>query len=239
MISLCITTWNRDDLVLKSFEKVLHDERISEIVIVDDCSDIGFYQSLQYKIERLKAESPDAFYKIKLYHNDKNLDCYRNKREAISKASNAWAIILDSDNVIDVDFLNALWTQKEWDRFTIYSPEFARPHFDFRQMSGQTITKQNVHEFVLIKPQFWWLINAMNYMVNTHEYLKVWDGSIDPVTSDTIYQNYNWLKAGNHIRVVPEMQYDHLVHSGSHYKKNNHRTGNLFEELIQKLTDMR
>lgn len=232
MISLCITTWNRVDMVIKAFERVLDDDRISEIVIVDDHSDSNSYDLLKSKLETLNDK------KIKLYRNDINLDCYRNKREAISRATNEWCIILDSDNVIDVSYIDSLFCHAPWYKHIIYSPEFARPHFDFREMTGNVISRECVHLFVDVKP-FHWLINAMNYFVNRSEYLSVWDGSIDPHTADTIFQNYNWISAGNSIFVVQGMQYDHLVHSGSHYKNNVRKTGTLFEDLMKKLKTIR
>jgi glycosyltransferase involved in cell wall biosynthesis len=232
MISLCLTVWNRTDMVINAIEDVMYDERISEIVIVDDHSALENFYSLQAKLEAVNLN------KIKLYRNDQNLDCYKNKREAILKAENKWVIILDSDNKIGTDYLDAIYRTPVWDKSVILQPEFARPLFDFRQMSGQVISKYNVANYTDIKP-FLWMINAMNYFVNRDEYLRVWDGSIDPHTSDTILQNYNWLKAGNSIYVVPNMRYDHLVHSGSHYKNNVHKTGNLFEVLMGKIREMK
>jgi hypothetical protein len=84
------------------------------------------------------------------------------------------------------------------------------------------------------------MLNAMNYFVHRDEYLRVWDGSIDPVTSDSLFQNYNWLKAGNEISVLPELEYEHRVHSGSHYQNNVRRTPRGFHEsIIQKLKELR
>lgn len=38
-LSLCITTWNRTSLVHEAISKIIDDERISEIVINNDCSE--------------------------------------------------------------------------------------------------------------------------------------------------------------------------------------------------------
>ena len=35
-LSFCVTTYNRFNLTIQSFEKILDDERVSEIVISDD-----------------------------------------------------------------------------------------------------------------------------------------------------------------------------------------------------------
>lgn len=231
-ISLCITTYNRGDLLLQSFEHVAKDDRINEIVIVDDASTVysDYVLSLQ---DRYKP-------KVKAFFNEKNLDCYRNKREAISKAQNEWVIILDSDNVITIDYINRIEDLfiAGLNRNTIYQPVFAKPHFNFTRYEFLHIDKTNVRNF-MHESMFQVMLNAMNYFVNRDEYLKVWDGSIDPVTSDSIFQNYNWLKAGNSIYVVPGLEYGHAVHNGSHYQNNFRRTPrNFHQDIINKLSTM-
>lgn len=42
-ITLALTHWNRFDMLCESFAQVIDDERIGEIVIVDDHSDDGSY----------------------------------------------------------------------------------------------------------------------------------------------------------------------------------------------------
>jgi len=242
MISLCITTYNRTDLLFDSFAQVLDDPRISEIVIVDDCSDEVVWKSINNRLDESK-EFLISRPKIKLYRNDKNLDCYRNKREAISKATNEWCILLDSDNVITPDYLHAI---DYMDKFLgglhasfAYQPSFAKPHFDFRAFEYNGYDRSNVAQYMDI-PNFETMLNAMNYFVSRDEYLRVWDGSIDPVTSDSLYQNYRWLEAGNSIYVVPGMHYEHRVHDGSHYKNNVKRTPRGFhDDIINRLKAMR
>lgn len=222
MISLCITTHNRDSLTVQSFSYVQNDNRISEIVIVDDCSDERIYNNLAKMVKGIP--------KVKLYRNEKNLDCYRNKREAVSKSSNEWVIILDSDNVIKREYLDSI--PENLSLKTVYQPSFARPHFNFTEYSGKVISRHNVARY-MHDDRFKTMLNAMNYLVNRDEYLKVWDGSIDPVTSDSIFQNYNWLNKGNSIYVVPGMEYEHLVHNGSHYQNNVRRTPSGFHQSIE------
>lgn len=226
MISLCITTFNRMDLLLDSFIMVVDDPRISEIVIVDDAStnhSSGYVLGLQGRYKQ----------KVKSFVNKKNLDCYRNKREAISKATNEWVIIFDSDNIITksyIDRIESLFTAGLNPK-TIYQPSFAKPHFNFTKYESFLIDKSNVSKY-MVDPMFGTMLNAMNYFVNRDEYLKVWDGAVDPVTSDSIYQNYNWLKAGNSIYVVPGLEYEHRVHNGSHYQNNVRRTPQGFHDKI-------
>lgn len=231
MISICIPTYNRTDLLFESYSKVIDDDRISEIVIVDDCSTDEVWVKM--------CDTIGNHPKIKLFRNEKNLDCYRNKREAVSKASNEWVILLDSDNQIDKEYLYAVVDHINKGFDCILQPSWAKPYFDFRQFEGLTFDHSNVKHYVN-NTTFTTMLNAMNYAVKRDDYLAVWDGSVDPVTSDSIWQNYCWLKSGREIYVVPGMHYTHLVHKGSHYQNNVKRTPKGFHEsIVNKLKAMR
>ena len=126
----------------------------------------------------------------------------------------------------------------EWEPDTAYMPSFAAPAFDYRSYEGIVLSKENIAHYI-DRPMIGTCLNCMNYFVNREEYLKVWDGSIDPHTADSIFQNYNWLKAGNRIRIVKGLTYNHRIHEGSHYKNNHQKTGNLYEEIMQKLRELK
>lgn len=229
MITLCLTTYNRTELLYESCRQILQDDRVSEIVIVDDCSTQDIYNTIFWQF--------NAIPKVKIYRNEKNLDCYRNKREAISKATNEWVIIGDSDNIFTKEYIDRIESMftSGLNPKTIYQPSFAKPHFNFTKYESFLISKENVGRY-MSDPTFETMLNAMNYFVHRDEYLKVWDGSVDPVTSDSIFQNYNWLKAGNNIYVVPGLHYEHRVHNGSHYQNNVRRTPRGFhEEVVSKI----
>ena len=222
-ISICIPTFQRVDMTLDSFKEVYDDERVSEIIIVDDASDISVFEELK--------SICDVLPKVKLYRNLTNQDCYRNKMVAIGYATNDWCILLDSDNKIGKDYIDRLFDYSYWDNDTIYAPTFAKPTFDYRAYGLTTIHRTNVADFI-DKPLFETALNTCNYFVNKNEYLKVWDGSIDPVTSDSIYFTYCWLNTGNRIYFVEGLEYEHKVWSGSHYDNNVNRTPAGFHESI-------
>lgn len=230
-ISLCLTTFNRFECTLESFVQVATDERISEIVIVDDCSDIEIYK----KLETAVSFCP----KVKLFRNTINLDCFFNKCRAIELASNDWVIIIDSDNVLTREYIDKIFSIPEWDENTIYTPDFASPHFDFREYSGVTVSKENISEWIDRK-HFETMLNACNYFVNKNEYLRVWDGTINPVTSDSIFVCLNWLKAGNKIEVVKGLQYFHRVWEQSHYREKVSITPKgLHQNILEQLRNLK
>lgn len=229
-IALCLTTYNRYELLLESFQQVLYDDRIAEIIISDDCSTDGSYERLKDFVKNKP--------KIKLYQNDFNLDCYFNKRKAIDHATCDWCIIGDSDNVFTKDYLDKIFAIPEWDEHTIYQPSFAKPHFDFRKYEGMTFTKKNIAEH-FDKPMVSTMLNAMNYLVNKYTFEQAWQGNVDPHTADSIFQNYNHLAAGGSIFVVPGLTYEHRVHDGSHYKNNVHLTGDFYEDVENKIRELK
>src|ERR1051325_1420638 len=99
-LSLCITTYNRLELLKESYAQVIDDPRISEIIIVDDCST---EPGIKEKVNSLAGG------KVKVFHQAQNRGMSRNKADAISYASNEWCIIFDSDNVIGPDYLDAFF----------------------------------------------------------------------------------------------------------------------------------
>ncbi len=250
MISLCVTNFNREILLFQALEQVLDDDRVSEIIISDDCSEYELYKRVvaHYK----------PFDKVKVSRNDTNVDCYRNKRKAVSLASNKAVIIWDSDNIMTKAYIDVLHkpcpngttplqyvmsqtSPKDWHGAlcTCFQPVFAKPHFDFRKYSNKEIRKQEVAQY-MDDSNFTTALNAMNYFLNGEEYLRVWDSSVDPVTSDSIFQNYNWLKAGNSIYFTPGLEYEHRISEDSHYKLNNKKTpAGFHNDIIRKLRSLR
>lgn len=205
MISLCITNYNRHEMLLESFAQVLDDDRISEIVIVDDCSDMAIYDKV--------LAATFNMWKVRLITNAENLGMSLNKKKAVELAKNDWCIILDSDNVIGPDYLDAMFTNPlPWDHTTIYCPSFAKPQFDFRKYAGWHILHG---EAVIDDGVGECLFNCCNYVVNRAEYLRVYEHNPEMKGTDTIWFNYLWLKASNSFYVVPGMEYMHRVHPGS------------------------
>lgn len=229
-LSICITTWQRFEFTIESFLQVVRNEKISEIIIVDDCSDIDIYEKLCLALSRIP--------KVKVLRNSTNVGCYENKRVAVSLSSNKRCLIWDSDNVVTNEFIDTLYSIPVWEDDVIYQPSWAQPLFDFRAYEGITFSKENIAEYI-DKPMVSTLLNAMNHMVNRDRYLEVWQPDINPHTADSILQNYNHLKSGGKIYVVPSLFYQHNVHDNSHYKLNVHLTGNLYSEIEQKIRELK
>ena len=234
-LSLCITNYNRTDKVIRAFEQVVNDDRISEIIIVDDCSSIPNFQEL--------VRLTDPFgQKVKIYRNEENLGMSLNKVESIKKASNDWCILFDSDNIIDSSYLDALQNYHHFPAIKtsenlIFCPDFAKPQFNYQCYSEKLFSSDNIKPF-LHESEMGCLLNTCNYVVNKHSYLEVFDFNPEIMGTDTLWFNYLWLKSGRYFYVVPGMQYQHEVHDGSEWLKHasyNIKKGEEIIELIENL----
>jgi glycosyltransferase involved in cell wall biosynthesis len=229
-IGIAIPTFERPEWTLRAFEQVLYDDRVKTITIVDDFSKPELYNELDGATMGMD--------KVRLYRNGQNVDCYRNKKNAIELSDQDWNILADSDNIFSPSYLDRIFEIEQWEPDTIYAPAFAAPHFDYRSFSELTLTKENVSQY-MNWPMCSTLLNTANYFVNRSEYLQVWKGDIDPITADSMYMAFCWLESGREIKVVQNLVYDHSVHPMSHYKQNAHRSGHLHMQIEQQLRNLR
>ncbi len=230
MISLCITTYNRYDMLLESFDKVLGDPRISEIVIVDDASKPEICNLLSETLS-----GPLYADRVKLHINKENLGMSRNKARAVDLATNEWCILFDSDNVIDSSYLDAL--PEYLVPSIIYAPAYARPQFDYRKYENVTFDAE-MAAGLLGDSRVEMMLNTCNYLVNREEYLNVYEHNPDMKGTDTIWFNYLWLKSGRSIHVTKGMEYMHRVHNGSGFLEDcdyNMKKAAEVKQLIQTL----
>lgn len=228
MISLCLTNYNRYDMLLEAIQGVISDERITEIVISDDCSDEIIYDKLKILAY--------AYPKIKLHRNYKRMGMSLNKATAVALASNEYCILLDSDNIIGKDYIDEVY-KKSWFADVIYCPELAKPTFIYTDYTQKILDKDSVKPF-LKDVMFGCLLNTCNYFFHRDTYLDVYEYDPDLMASDTIYFNYLWLRSGRKMVVVPNLSYFHRMHTGSGWQQdweaNNirfNKTLKLIEEL--------
>jgi len=235
MISLAITTGERTEMTVESFKRVLGNDYIDDIVIVDDCSNMDVFLVLEQMIKTLDNG------KVRLIRNSANLKPYRNKYLSVKYAKNDWVILLDSDNIIDndyVDIAEALVKQKD----TIYCPSLLLSNesrhvlLNYGEYSGVSIDKETVKRG-LGTWRFETIFNTSNYLLPRQEYLRIWETiEIDEELSkaDTCYFSYCWLLACNKMFIVPGMTYIHRVHPYSWYLNN----ANDYDVAIVKMMDM-
>lgn len=200
-LTLAITVYNRFQYLRESFEQVINHPRITEIILMDDCSTPDVFR----KVQDIAALSQ----KIKVYRQAKNRGMSRNKADAISYASNEWCILFDSDNVLPWEYVDAL--PIDLDPQLIYQPDFAKPNFNFRNIDRGISKVFNVGGLPVKDPMFWTMLNACNYVVNRDEYVRLYEENPEHKASDTVWFAYLWLKAGNGFYLTRGMEYEHRV----------------------------
>ena len=210
--TLAITTYNRFDLLLESFADVVNDNRIGEVLIVDDHSDPQYWN----QIKDLDKFNP----KIRVIRQAINRGMSVNKRDAVAYSKYDRVILFDSDNIIKPDYLDAIPNEAIPSGNVIYCPSWAQPDFDFRSFAGAYFDGKKSAKMIAESAAFNTMMNACNYVVPKHEYIRVWQENKDMKGSDTIWFNYLWLKAGNKFYVPSQMHYFHRVHKESGFLKD-------------------
>ena len=227
-ISIAIPTYERREMLLESFAQVLEDDRVETIRIIDDCSSRETFEFI--------CDSTAHMSKVLIMQQSGNVGMGHNKKDTLRICPTDYAILLDSDNIIDSSYIDAIYMMNIWDPKTIFAPVFAKPNFDFRDVSNRVINRKTLKRFKRYK-QLNCLLNTCNYFVNVKEYCRVWQPG-DKGAADSIRFMYNWFKAGNSLYVNPAMEYFHRVHDGSGFKQNmddNMKMAAYWEKEIWKL----
>jgi GT2 family glycosyltransferase len=214
-ISVAIPHFNSSKLAEANLEVIKDDKRIDQIVISDDCSSDIEYSRLKQVVSK--------YPKVQLYRNSENVGEFKNRINAATKCKNHWVILLDCDNTLSTEYIDALYRIPQWKHGVIYAPDFGNPKgVNYKKMSGDYINLASVKNYfnreeLMIKM----FLNTGNYFINRREYLKVAEpiqNKIEKYAYGDIFFNYHWLKNGGLMFVVPEMFYTHRFRQNSSYK---------------------
>lgn len=229
-LSICLTNYNRYDWTIRSIKQIINDDRISAVIISDDCSPDGSGKML--------ADYYSNNQKVKVIIQAENRNMSRNKMFALSYATTDFALLGDSDNIFTPQYLDALEVIGELDPNVIYQPCFGRDQFDWTKYQGILIDRHNI-AFYMEDALFRCSLNGCNYVVNPKHYCKryIYNPSID--AADTIHFLYNWLQQEGSYYIVPEMEYTHSVGEHSGFLKNVNK--NMFDAvyLENKIRELR
>jgi glycosyltransferase involved in cell wall biosynthesis len=241
-ISLCIPNYERSDILIESFIDVINDNRIQEIIIVDDNS--RNYEEI-YQSEVFRNS------KIKLIRNESNLGTFFNKLKAVESSSTDFLILLDSDNKIDKNYIDSIY-REDWDVNTILCPEILNHHenncwnesgvfISYENLIGKNINYDFCRESILnnVENKLMVLLNTGNYFVNKYSYINSFnnnefDRSVD--ITDVGFFNYLFLscRKKNSMRIVQGLEYTHRVHNGSFFINNSYLSANMQDLLKNK-----
>ena len=233
-ISVVITHFNRGASLHRSLHNVLSHPIISEIVIFDDFSDDSNYEKLASSLSSLKRSD------IRIVKAKSNLKALRAKRAAVEACSSPWVLLLDSDNTVFRNFLDALFQMPSRDDSTIYCAAFAFPYFNFRTVAGQDINFDGIREYAvdgtLNRVYFF---NDGNYLVPRARYLEVSHSIGNPCddAADTMLFNYFWVSTGGKMNFLPGTSYLHRIEASGRWMTNSTRSKIRVTEIVRRLKE--
>lgn len=249
MFSLCIPTMDRFDTFLcKNLESYLLYEKVTEIIITDenghDAKKISGNPKFQSAIEEGR---------LRVVTNNVRLGPLLNKHKVCGLAKQNWIILADSDNFIPEAYVTEAEkyiTYNKLKKYTVVSPCFAKPRFDYRALVGvyrketlKNIPKGQVGLFAT-------LMNTGNYILSKDlmtevsfekEPAIVSRSAADLCTSDVLFYNTLLFEQFPDLEfhVVADMHYDHALHKQSVYTMNASKytheatkSGNRFKRLL-------
>ena len=234
-ISVAITTYNNDEFFADALRNIVADNRVGEIIVSDDCSDLSRYQRIVETAAR-KSE------KIHIFRNEFNCGGFKNKYIALNKCSYDWAILLDCDNSLPRSYIDKIFTIPDWDNSMIYCPDFAKPAFNFFKYADLIIDKPTA--IVLGKDRkhiqsLKTLLNTGNYFLPVKTFTTVVRDYVDiPVQAAcTIGATYLWLINGLNLNIVYGLEYNHRIHRGSYFRKMNSESKVIVNKLFNALVN--
>ena len=221
---------------LQTIKNVHDDLRVGEIIVNDDGSD-------QKIIDTAKKEL-SIFSKVIFDDNLIRHGVFANKYMTVSLCSLQSVCLWDSDNIFDVDYLDALERAGDFleNENTIRCPVKALPRFDFSQWENHIIMKTTA-KIYMDKPAFRVHMNTGNYVIPREAYLRVLklffdSGEQSPNCCDVIWQNYHLLSAGLNMVFIPGMQYQHTDHPDSTYRQFHDKEPGLTEIWQGKIKEL-
>jgi hypothetical protein len=228
-VSVALTVYERSTLALEAVRRVAADPRVAEIVVSDDASAPAEY-------ERLRGCLTELGPKVRVHRNDRNRGAFWNKHRAVSLCEQEFAILVDSDNVLDRAYLDCLFAAAPWRRDCFYCPEYARPHFDLRLFGGVTLDLALVRRAMTRAPRerrLKLLLNAGNYLVPVGAYAETIGPYRDLAVqaADVMAANYLWMRGGGRLHVLRGLAYEHRVHGGSYFQATAADSGGVIDEI--------
>lgn len=249
MFSLCIPTIERfNDFLSKNLPLYLKNDLIEEIIITDENGN---------DIEKIKSIFPNND-KLVLIQNETHLGPFLNKLKACSFAKNEWIVLIDSDNYADSNYFmvaKEYITQNQINnKNTILSPSKASPNFNFSHLSGYIYKKgvfqqnRDLEHKILSSNNMYRnseiIMNLGNFVVNKY-LIDNLDLSLEienikqSSACDVIYFNTLLFEQFDlHFHVVPNLEYEHVVHDGSIYTQTNHHFRYFNEYIYQRYRNL-
>lgn len=246
-ITLAIPFYNTSQYFTDCIKYALEDNFINEIVVNDDCSSSHHFNNLVSIVESLNTN------KIKLFKNNKNLGAFRNKYQTVSRCSNDWIYMLDSDNYPFEESYQIIKSISGLDSNICYSPAHLYCKNDgvneYQNISDYNFGYDTIgideSKTMISSGRKWfdWFVNSGNYIFNKEKYLKCLEKPFNDLNTpflqaDTAVTFYYWLSNGGKFKVVEGLRHHHRLRMDSNWHRwglDSDRSVKFYEQMILEL----
>jgi len=230
-ISVVTPFYNTGFYARNTFKIPFEDDRIDEIIIVDDCSINGETEMLY---EVIKSNP-----KVRYFRNNENLGELKTRIRGAELARNDWVIFLDGDNCLTTEYLDKIYMIPQWRQNVIYHPSFGNErHINYTSLEGEYLGKDNISKFLNSHAYMMAMfLNTGNYFMNKSNYLNTAYKHMDIPKHQygDIVINGQWIEDGNYIFVVQGMNYVHTLRKNSAWKEHQGEMQGKVNEVINSL----
>lgn len=225
MISIITPTYNTGQYLTRYITSILEQDYTDwELIIVDDCSTDGTYESLQ---AYAKVDS-----RVKLYRNTSNIGCGLTRRRCIDLAQGDYFAFVDSDDYVDSDFLSTMLAAIERTQSEVAICGTYNHRGDYQYISQDLVDVEYTFHGSRSYPEYMstrWILQYNGNKLFSRRVIETITYSDRRFCEDSS-TTYLWLHNADKIVVIPKSLYHYIKHEGS----NSHKTP---ENMLRKTVD--
>lgn len=243
-ISLAIPTYNSSKYFWDCIKTALMSDFISEIVVHDDNSEWSEYLNMFELSAKINTD------KIKIYRATHNEKAFINKYMAVSKCTNEWVYLFDSDNWFDDPILEVISKLDLSKKDTCYHVKELHMtdgnivKFDYENNSlDLPVAKENIKNST---NNIEWILNTGNFIVNKDTYLRSQADAVEslrnsdgryknPKGADVLLFSYCWYMHGNRYEPVDGFYHHHRIRPGNYFVEEMDYNMALVREYLDKI----
>jgi hypothetical protein len=243
-ISLAIPTYNSSQYFWDCIKPAIHNDFIGEIVIHDDYSSQSEYANILEIVYNLNTN------KIKVYRSEKNQKAYINKYLSISKCTNDWVYLFDSDNWFDesiIDVISKLDYNKTNICYLIDQLNVTDGNIIVFDYEDKVLNLRIIKEYIEKKiHHIDWVLNTGNFICNKNAYLNSQKPAVDsflsndgkfnnPKGCDVLLFSYYWLMSNNSFEIVDGFYHNHRIRPGNYFVEELYENMKMVGEYLDKI----